>query len=111
VFGGPPGIVTGTEKGLELRVADLRNHRVSIVPGSQGLFSPCWSPDGRYLKAVTADSTKMALFDFMNRRWTGLTKITAGFTHWSPDSMYIYFDDFEAKQTVTYRINFGARQN
>lgn len=52
-----------------VRVLDLKTHQVSMLPGSEGLFSPRWSPDGRYILAVSADSKKLALFDVAVRRW------------------------------------------
>ena len=47
-----------------VKVLDLRTHKVSVVPGSDGFFSPHWSPEGRYIAARTADAQKLMLFDF-----------------------------------------------
>jgi hypothetical protein len=33
---------------------------------------PRWSPDGRYLAAMPADSDKLLLFDFTTRKWAKL---------------------------------------
>ena len=30
-----------------IRILDLASHQISTLPGSEGLFSPRWSPDGR----------------------------------------------------------------
>ena len=38
------------------------------VPGSDGYTSPRWSPDGRYIVAMTRDALKMVLFDFETRQ-------------------------------------------
>jgi hypothetical protein len=35
-----------------------------------GLFSPRWSPDGRYIAAITFADLKLVLFDFANQKWT-----------------------------------------
>ncbi len=40
-----------------LRILDLDSGKVSEVPGSNGLFSPRWSPDGRYFAAMTRSVT------------------------------------------------------
>jgi dipeptidyl aminopeptidase/acylaminoacyl peptidase len=42
----------------EINVVDIKTGRVAMVPGSSGLFSPRWSPDGRYLAAVSVDGSK-----------------------------------------------------
>jgi Tol biopolymer transport system component len=46
-----------SEKSLYL--LDLRTNRVSTVPGSDGLYSPRWSPDGRYIAATTPEGLKL----------------------------------------------------
>jgi len=74
-----------------LRVLDLKNHQVSTVPGSRGLFSPRWSPDGRYIVAMPADSLSLVLFDFQTEKWSQLAKVRAAFPNWSRDGKYIYF--------------------
>ena len=54
IFGSVPA--DGTQP---LRVLDLKTHQVSTLPGSRGLFSPRWSPDGRYIVAMPADSLQL----------------------------------------------------
>ncbi|HEY1801498.1 MAG TPA: hypothetical protein VGG46_11245 [Terriglobales bacterium] len=58
---------------------------------SQGLFSPRWSPDGRYLAALHTDSSGLALFDFKTHKWTTLVKGLVGYPSWSHDGRFIYF--------------------
>ncbi len=79
---------------------DMNTHQVSTVPGSEGLFSPRWSPDGRFLAAVFgADQTKLMIFDFQTQHWSDWTTTPAvtGFLSWSRDGKYLYFD------TLVYR--------
>ncbi len=45
------------------------SRQVTPVPGSKGLFSPRWSPDGRFLAAVSHDSLRLLLYDFASQRW------------------------------------------
>ncbi len=54
---------TGTTEPSEIYIMDLRSHRLTTVPGSNGLFSPRWSPNGKYLLATKADSSAFLLFD------------------------------------------------
>jgi serine/threonine protein kinase/Tol biopolymer transport system component len=92
-----------------IRVVDLLTRRVSDVPGSQGLFSPRWSPDGRYLAALYQDSLKTAFFDFQNQKWSDPISENAviGFPTWSKDSKYLYFDEGGAEPSFR-RIKVGA---
>ena len=56
---------------MELLRVDLRTRKVTPVPGSEGLYSPRWSPDGRYLAALPIDSRSIHLFDFQRRIGVG----------------------------------------
>ena len=73
-----------------IRVLNLASNQISTVPGSQGLFSPRWSPDGRYLAAHSADSTKLLLYDFDRRKWQDFANVNAAYFSWSHDEQYIY---------------------
>jgi Tol biopolymer transport system component len=86
VFGGASNDPAST-----IRILDLATRQVSTLPASQGFYSPRWSPDGRYIVALTGDSTGMELFDFQTGKWTELAKGTLGsFPNWSKDGRYVY---------------------
>ena len=63
---------------------------MSDVPGSKGLFSPRWSPDGKYLAALNSDLPRLLLFDFQTQKWTELAKGTLGWPEFSRDGQYIF---------------------
>jgi eukaryotic-like serine/threonine-protein kinase len=86
VFGSVPA-----DNDSALRVLDLTTHHVSVLPGSRGLFSPRWSPDGRYIVAMPADSLSLLLFDFETQKWSQVAKARAAFPNWSSDGQYVYF--------------------
>jgi Tol biopolymer transport system component len=86
---------------MAIHLLDLRNHHVSTLPGSNGLWTPRWSPDGRYIAALAlgdeakgglAVSPALLLYDLRTRRWTTLANIEniCSLT-WSHDSQYVYF--------------------
>ena len=78
----------GSSEQQAIFTVDLNTHQVSTVPGSEGLFSPRWSPDGRFLAAVFgADQTKLMIFDFQTQHWSDWTTTPAvtGFISWSRD--------------------------
>jgi eukaryotic-like serine/threonine-protein kinase len=86
-----------------IRIVDLKTNQVSTLPGSEGLFSARWSPDGRYLAALPSASRSLMLFDFATKKWTEIAKISLGFPNWSKNSDYLYFLH-EENQPAVMRI-------
>jgi Tol biopolymer transport system component/predicted Ser/Thr protein kinase len=80
-----------TDPHSDIKVLDLSNHQISTLPGSPGLFSPRWSPDGRYILAMPVNSLSMVLFDFQTEKWSEIMKGSGGFPNWSADGRYVYF--------------------
>jgi Tol biopolymer transport system component len=61
------------------------------MAGTDGLYGPIWSPDGRYLAAVDYSAgDNLMLFNPKSGKWTRISGQAAWQT-WSPDSQYIYF--------------------
>jgi Tol biopolymer transport system component len=88
----------------------LRTHQVSTLPDSQGLHSPRWSPDGRYIAALRAGPEALTLFDFSTRKWVELTTtVTVNWPSWSRDSKHIYFDSVGA-DSAFYRVRVSDRK-
>lgn len=83
-----------------IHIYELATQSVSDIPGSQGLFSPRWSPDGRNLAAMSADSSTILIYNFESKKWTELAKGTFGWLEWSHDSKSIYLKDFSGKGSV-----------
>jgi Tol biopolymer transport system component len=81
-----------TQAKLDIEVLNLATRQVSPLPASDGLWSPRWSPDGRYIAALSADTGTLLIFDFGSQKWTQLAKASFGYPAWSRDSKYIYFD-------------------
>jgi Tol biopolymer transport system component len=83
------------DRGLSLEMVDLQSRQASNIPKSEKLFSPRWSPDGRYIAAMSADSLNMFLFDMATQTWSDPISDNAqiGFPNWSGDSKDIYFDE------------------
>ena len=83
-----------------IRILDLATHQISILPGSQGMFSPRWSPDGRYIPALSADSKRLLLFDFQTQKWTELATGSMGWLEWSKDGQSLQANDSSGMGTV-----------
>jgi len=54
---------------MVIHIFDLKDRRLSVVPGSEGLWTARWSPDGRYIAALTEGSRSVMLFDFRTGKW------------------------------------------
>jgi dipeptidyl aminopeptidase/acylaminoacyl peptidase len=73
---------------------DLNTHTRSELPGSDGLWHPRWSPDGRFVAALTSDSSALMIYDRPGRKWRPLASDLGkiGIPSWSHDGKYLYFD-------------------
>jgi len=98
------------DKDIDIRLINLKTHQVDKVPGSEGLFSPRWSPNGRYIAALSPNSTKVLLFDFQTQKWsTWLTEAAGAVSYpvWSGDSKYLYFDDLVTGEETIREVKVG----
>jgi Tol biopolymer transport system component len=101
VFSGAGGDPAST-----IRILDLTTRQASTVAGSQGLFFPRWSPDGRYMAALAADTNSLHLFDLQTEKWIELAKGTSpGFPNWSKDGQYIYVFGENARGVIRVRVS------
>jgi Tol biopolymer transport system component len=100
---------TGTRAVYEF---NLETRKETKLPGSDGLFGPRWSPDGRYVTALTPDGKKMMLFDFRSQKWTELTSLAQqGWQEWSHDSKFVSFWGIAASgETGIYRVSISNRK-
>ena len=92
-----------------IRILDINTHQLSTLPGSTGLYAPRWSPDGRYIAAMTFDSRSLMLFDFETQKWEEIAKITLGFLNWSKSGEYVYFLH-EQDQPSVMRVRIRDRK-
>jgi len=77
-----------------IRIFNMSTHQITTLPNSQGLFSPRWSADGRYVVAITSpDMKSLMLFNFETGKWSLLFKAdaTVGQPLWSRDGRYVYY--------------------
>jgi len=105
VFAGMPWLEYGTVAGPNIHRVDLKTSQVSDVPHSENLFSPRCSPDGRFLAALSADSTKLMLYDMEKNNWLQLAVSRFGFESWSHDGKYLYAEDYSGSTDDIVRVN------
>jgi Tol biopolymer transport system component len=97
------GITTDTKT---IHLINLNTREVTKLPGSEGMYSPRWSPDGRYIIALSSDTQRTMLFDRTLVKWDVVATTGAGWPHWSQDGKYIYFSDSKA----LFRLRIADRQ-
>jgi Tol biopolymer transport system component len=100
----PPG-----SSGSAIYLLNLNTHERVTLPGSEGLFSPRWSPDGKFVAALTADGGSLRLFEVATQRWVELARLPIGYPSWSRDSKFIFFDT-GGKDPAFYRVRISDRK-
>jgi eukaryotic-like serine/threonine-protein kinase len=89
-------------------ILDLKTNQLSKIAGSERMFAPHWSPDGRYIDAQTSDVLKQTLFDLKTRKWQDLTSVgPVGYPNWSRDGKYVYYDAGSGDQAGFYRVRIS----
>jgi serine/threonine protein kinase/Tol biopolymer transport system component len=100
----------GTAPLNAVKIANLKTLQVTTIPDSKDVFAPVCSPDGRYIAGSSVDGQKLMLFDFSTRKWSELVKMNVGFTNWSKDSKYVYFDTGLGEAPAVYRVHVADRK-
>lgn len=93
-----------------IELFDVKTRQLSQLPGSQKSFGPRWSPDGRYIIAITVGGNdKLMLYDFKTKKWRGLNipLDSFGYLAWSADSAYVYFDTILSVKTGYFRVRIS----
>ena len=92
-------------------VVDWKTRQTTVLPGSQGLLRPRWSPDGRYVAALREGGTQVVVYDVSTHRWDSVADRAAyGIPFWTRDSRYFYFQEMlgDVNQPI-FRVNVATR--
>jgi eukaryotic-like serine/threonine-protein kinase len=115
IFGEWPLGEVGKYHTVGLHVVDLRTGEASLLPGSEELWAPRVSPDGRHLAALYADASRLMLFDLASHQAEELVKgELVAWPEWSRDSRYIYYEYFETRPPngpgAVFRVDIADRK-
>jgi Tol biopolymer transport system component/DNA-binding winged helix-turn-helix (wHTH) protein len=105
IFGREPDSM-GKETGPRaIELFNLQTQTRTTVPRSEGFFSPRWSPDGKWIAALTLAQNKVMLFDVANQRWSEVASTSASDPIWSGDSKSIFVHAFLAENQPIIKIS------
>ena len=99
----------------QIETIDLASRQISLLPGSERLNAPRWSPDGRYVAATALSQNKwrspgVVIFDFATHAWTGLEDDPIDNKWWSADGNYFYFDKYVNNDPAIFRLRISDRR-
>jgi Tol biopolymer transport system component/DNA-binding winged helix-turn-helix (wHTH) protein len=100
---------------IAIHIVDLKTRKAQIVAGSRGLWTPRWSPRGRFLLALKANpesstSQQIHVFDFYTKRWRLVLRHAVDEPAWSHDERFIYFYLGSPKQRAVFRVRVSDGQ-
>lgn len=92
-------------EGVSLHLLDLQNNQLRTL--SERLCCSRWSPDGRYIIALSEAGNKLMLLDVQHQEWHELAGNlgSLGYLTWSPDSKYLGFDTILTDDPGYFRIS------
>jgi len=90
-----------------IHVVDLKTNHVSALPGSEGMWSPRWSPDGRFIAGLSgSEFNKLMLYDLQTRKQTQLFNLGSACPSWSWDGEFLFF----ASDSWVWRVRMRDRK-
>lgn len=115
MFASLPAAVNMSSGQPVIRIFNLKTRQVTTVPDSNGLTSPRWSPDGRFVVATALSQGKWAdpavrIYDFRTGKWSDFESDPIDNKWWSKDGQYFYFDKLMSNDPAIYRIRLSDRQ-
>lgn len=94
-----------TTQSCWIRRLTVATGKTEILPGSNGLRTARWSPNGKYIAALRFQTRELMLFDVGRQRWRVLADSVGGDNiNWSRDSQYVYVDSPRDKKPVVEKI-------
>ena len=97
---------------IGIKILDLASKKVSVWPGSPGIYMPSWSPDGKNMVAIANSPKRMVVYSRETKSWRTLKQFLGdwGYWKWSGDSKSILMAQIAAEpgdQPGVYRLNIA----
>lgn len=81
------GVPTGVER---ISLFNVETKVVTTLTGSEGLWTPRWSPDGKWLAALTVKGGALRIWDVRRRAWFSVNLSGINDLRWSRDGTYLW---------------------
>jgi serine/threonine protein kinase/Tol biopolymer transport system component len=91
VFGGQAVLEKDAASVNAIRILNLKTRAISVLKGSEGLWSPRWSPTGKQIAAMSNDGNHLYVYNVDAGKWSELAHLSLGYPTWSHDGDYVYF--------------------
>jgi Tol biopolymer transport system component len=92
----------------DIRVLERKSKRTRVLPGSEGLYAPQWSPDGRFVAALVGKKDYLVLYDTTTQKWRPLLAQSVGYPGWSRDGQYIYCNTLWREGSSLVRVTVAS---
>jgi Tol biopolymer transport system component len=92
-----------------IKIYEPETHKLSQLAGSDKIFGPRWSPNGRYIAAIALGNSKLILYDVKSQQWMPVNQDLGaiGYLTWSHDSTSVNFNTNLNKEPGYYRLRVG----
>lgn len=105
VFGRLPDLMAKENTSKDIAIYNLQSKQLSVLPQSQGMFSPRWSPDGTYIAATPLDQHRMMIYQLADHRWSTISDLSVADPVWAHDGKSIYFHSFMEEGQPIYQVS------
>jgi Tol biopolymer transport system component len=97
------------ESVARVRVVNLKTGQVAVLAGSEGIWSPRWSPDGRFIAGLREADFRLVLYELRTQKATVLSEMPSGYPSWSRDEEYLYYDTI-SEEEAWWRMRMRDRK-
>lgn len=92
-----------------LYVVNRKSGERKMIAGSEGFRNTRWSPDGKYLAAVSDDDSRIALLNWSSGEWTPIAKGNVfSAPIWSGDSQSLFLQDILEESEPVHQVTLGG---
>jgi eukaryotic-like serine/threonine-protein kinase len=100
----------GRDRNSTIRILNVSSHQITTLPGSVGMFSPRWSPDGKSIAADTFDSLSIHVFNIKTQQWSAVHHGLLGWFAWSRDSQSLFLLKYTDDRGVYQIPSAGGKE-